>query len=189
MKKLIITLCVMSGMANASNVESGNIYKLDSTHSFVEFQYNHLGFSNPSGKIMATGTINYESSNLTTSKVDINIDLTSLNTGVEKLDDHLKSTEFFNIAKYKSAYFISSKITPIDAKHFTMVGNLSLHGITKPITLQVTQNAQGINPISKLYSIGYSATGSIKRSDFGLGDYVPAISDDVTLNIEVEAHK
>lgn len=189
MKKLLITLLAVSGIAHAATTESANTYTLDKTHSFVEFRYNHMGFSNPSGKFVANGTVYYESNNLAKSKADINIDLSSLTTGVAGLDRHLQSADFFDTSKYPTAKFVSTKITPIDKNHFSMLGNLTVHGVTKPVTLQVLQNGQGISPVSQRYTLGYSATGVIKRSDFGIAAYVPAVSDDIMLTIEIEARQ
>lgn len=187
MKNLLLALLAVSGIAYAADTSS--MYKIDPTHSFVEFRYNHMGFSNPSGKWLANGMINFDSKDISKSSVNITINVESVTTGVVALDNHLQSEDFFNVAKYPTATFVSTKITPKDATHFTLVGNLTLHGITKPVTLAVTQNKHGMNEMVEKDALGYSATGTIKRSDFGVGAYAPAVSDDVTLDIELEARQ
>lgn len=189
MKKLLIALAAFSSLSYAA--ETNSVYNLDSTHSFVEFSYNHFGYSNPSGKWLANGTINLDSKEVANSKVDITIQVESVVTGVPALDHHLSGADFFNVEKYPTATFVSSKITDVKhkGKSFKLVGNLTLHGVTKPVTLDVTANEHKVSPISQRDTIGYSATGLIKRSDFGLGMYVPAVSDDVKLNIQLEARQ
>jgi polyisoprenoid-binding protein YceI len=187
MKKLLIALVAISSGAYA--LDTAPVYTLDKTHSFVEFHYNHFGYSNPSGKWLANGTINLNSDKLADSKADITIQIESLVTGIPALDHHLLSADFFDVTKYTTAHFISSKITAIDKTHFNLDGNLTIHGVTKPITLAVTENAHKINPMNDFDTVGYSATGSLKRSDFGLGAYVPNVSDEITLNIEIEARQ
>lgn len=187
MKKLLLALVSATSIAYAADTTSA--YKLDPTHSFVEFRYNHMGFSNPSGKWLANGTINFDSNKLANSNVDITIQVESIVTGVPGLDRHLKSADFFDVAKYPTAKFVSSKIVAVDDKHFNMTGNLTIHGVTKPVTFLVTQNEHKVNPMNERDTLGYSATATIKRSDFGVGAYVPAVSDEVALNIELEARQ
>lgn len=187
MKKLLLALVSATSIVYATDTTS--TYKLDPTHSFVEFHYNHMGFSNPSGKWLANGTINFDSTKLANSSVDITIQVESIVTGVPGLDRHLKSADFFDVAKYPTAKFVSSKIVAVDDKHFNMTGNLTIHGVTKPVTFLVTQNEHKVNPMNERDTLGYSATATIKRSDFGVGAYVPAVSDEVTLNIELEARQ
>lgn len=187
MKKLLILLATFSSLTYAA--ETTSVYTLDNTHSFVEFNYNHFGYSNPSGKWLANGTINLDDKDVAKSKVDITIQVESIVTGVPALDHHLLSADFFDAEKYPTATFVSSKITDVKhkGKSFKLVGDLTLHGVTKPVTLDVVANEHKPNPMSQRDTIGYSATGLIKRSDFGLGMFVPAVSDDVKLNIQLEA--
>ncbi|MDD3266772.1 MAG: YceI family protein [Burkholderiales bacterium] len=185
MKKLLLALVAVSGLAYAETTT----YTLDPTHSSVEYHYNHIGFSNPSGKWLANGSLQLDDKKLANSSANITIQIESIVTGIPILDEHLKGADFFDIAQYPTATFVSSKVTKIKGKTFDLVGNLTLHGVTKPVTLHVTENAHKVNPISKLDTVGYSATATIKRSDFGLAAYVPAVSDEVRLNIELEAAK
>ncbi|MBX9597294.1 MAG: YceI family protein [Burkholderiales bacterium] len=185
MKKYLIALglsAALSGFANA-----GEIYNLEPTHSYVEFHYNHMGYSNPSGKWYANGSINFESKDIAKSSANITITVGDIVTGIPKLDEHLKSGMFFDVKKYPTAKFIGDKVTNIKGKQFDLGGQLTVHGVTKPVTLHVTQNTLAPNPMNDIQSAGFSATATIKRSDFGIANYVPAVSDEINLNIEIEA--
>ena len=94
---------------------------------------------------------------------------------------------FFDVKKYPTATFIGNKITNIKGKQFDLGGELTVHGVTKPVTLHVIQNALMANPMSDIPTAGFSATATIKRSDFGIASYIPAVSDEIRLNVEVEA--
>ena len=121
--------------------------------------------------------------------VDITIDTASLHTGWTKRDEHLKSEEFFNVAKFPTMSFKSSKLK-FDGDKLTGVdGELTLLGVTKPVSLAVTDFKCGAHPINKKAMCGANATATIKRSDFGLSAYIPAIPDDVKLEIQIEATK
>ncbi|MFI4938530.1 MAG: YceI family protein [Candidatus Berkiellales bacterium] len=164
-------------------------YTLDPNHSYVQWHINHLGFSNPSGKWMAEGTLDFDQNNIPNSKVTVTIPVANIITGIDELDKHLKGKLFFEVAKFPTATFVSDKIDSTGKNTFTMQGTLSVKGISKPVTLAVTLNKIGKNPISNKESVGFSATTKLKRSDFGITTLVPDISDEVDLNIEVEAFK
>ena len=183
MKKYLIALGLSTALSGFANAET---YNLESTHSYVEFHYNHQGFSNPSGKWMATGTINFESKDITKSSANITITVGDIVTGVPKLDEHLKSGMFFDVKKYPIATFVSNKVSNVQGKQFDLTGQLTVHGVTKPVTLHVTQNKLAPN-LNDTQTAGFSATASLKRSDFGISNYVPAVSDEINLNIEIEA--
>ena len=111
-----------------------------------------------------------------------------INTNVPALDDHLKKADFFDVEKYPQATFKSTKVEAgADAQHLKVTGDLSLHGVTKPVVLDVTINKVGPHPMSKKPSAGFDATTTIKRSEWGIGAYVPNISDDIRLRITVES--
>ncbi len=186
MKKLLLTLGLIGGFTTLAFADT---YTLEPTHSYVEFHYNHVGFSNPSGKWYATGSLNFESQNIAKSSAKIDIQVANIVTGLPKLDKHLQSADFFDVAQYPTATFVSNKVTDIKGKQFNLVGVLTLHGVSKPITLAVTQNADQINPNNGIQTAGFSATANLKRSDFGIANYVPKVSDEIQLNIEIEATK
>jgi polyisoprenoid-binding protein YceI len=119
---------------------------------------------------------------LSAAKLDISLQVDSITTTVAQLTDELKGDKWFDTAKYPTASFSSTKVVPT-VKGATVTGNLTLHGMTKPVVLEVRFIGAGVNPIDKAYTVGFEATATIKRSDFGVTTYVPAIGDEVQLNI------
>jgi polyisoprenoid-binding protein YceI len=117
------------------------------------------------------------------------IDTASISTGMGKRDDHLKSEEFFNVAKYPTMTFNSDRLRFDADKLIGADGELTLLGVTRPVSLTLTHFYCGTNPIAKKPACGANATATIKRTDFGLGAYVPSISDEVKISLEVEALK
>ena len=164
-------------------------YTLDPSHTNIIWFANHFGFSSPSGKFTAVkGTVSLDEDNTEASKVNVIITLGSVITGVEKLDEHLKTDAFFDIAKFPTASFVSDNVNMTGKDTAVVHGNLILHGITKPVILDVTLNKIGENPITHKKTVGFSATTTIKRSDFGMNYGVPGIGDDVKIMIEAEAN-
>jgi polyisoprenoid-binding protein YceI len=164
-------------------------YILDNTHSYVLFHINHFGFSNPSGKWMVDGTVALDKDKPQNSKVDVTIQLATLTTGVPLLDTHLKSKEFFDTDQYPTATFVSDKVTMEGKDKAKVHGILTLHGVSKPVTLAVTLNKIGTNPITEKETAGFSATAKLKRSDFDITNFLPSVGDDVVLDIQAEAGK
>lgn len=164
-------------------------YKLDPSHSFVLWHINHLGFSTQVGKWPAEGTITIDTDKLQNSKVDVTIQIKQIITGLAELDKHLMAESFFDAEKFPTATFVSDKVTLTSKKTAKVRGMLTLHGVTKPITLNVTLNKMGANPVTNKASVGFSATAELKRSDFGMTTLVPTLGDTVTLNIDAEGVK
>jgi polyisoprenoid-binding protein YceI len=168
---------------------AADTYKLDAGHTSVTFQYTHFGFSHPTGKFMnAVGSVTLDDATPANSSVEVSFAIDGLNTGVAALDTHLKSADFFDAAKFPTATFKSTKVAQTSATTADVTGDLTLHGVTKPVTLKVTLNKKDAHPMMKgKIDAGFTATGSINRSDFGMGNYVPAVSDQIDLYIEAEA--
>lgn len=164
-------------------------YTLDPTHTQVVFTWNHFGFSNPSAQFgTVEGTVNFDEADPTKSSVEVKIPLASINTNVPKLDEHLKGAAFFDVDQYPDAVFKSTKVEKgAAADKLKVVGDLSLHGVTKPVTLDVTVNKVGEHPMRKVPAAGFNATTTISRSEFGISKYAPAVSDEIQLHITVEA--
>ncbi|MAI62046.1 MAG: polyisoprenoid-binding protein [Micavibrio sp. TMED27] len=168
---------------------AADTYTLDPMHTAVTWHLNHFGFSNPSGKFMnADGVVVLDQENPAASKVNITIPVAAIDSGVPKLDEHLKSKDFFDVEAFPTASFVSTKVEVTGENTAIVHGNLTLHGVTKPVDLDVKLNKLGENMMNK-ETAGFSATAMIKRSDFGIVMYLPALSDDVRLDIEVEANK
>ncbi len=164
-------------------------YKLDAGHTSVTFQYTHFGFSHPTGKFMnAAGSVTLDDATPANSSVEVSFAIDGINTGVAALDTHLKSPDFFDAAKFPTATFKSTKVAQTSATTADVTGDLTIHGVTKPVTLKVTLNKKDAHPMMKgKIDAGFTATGTINRSDFGIGNYVPAVSDQIDLYIEAEA--
>jgi len=164
-------------------------YTLDPDYTQGVFRWNHLGFSSPAAQFaQGTGTLEFDQADPVKSSVMVTIPLATLNTGVPALDDHFRSTDFFDTAKFPTATFKSTKVEKgAAADQLKVTGDLSLHGMTKPVTLDVTIVKVGINPRSELATVGFDAMTTLKRSDFGLGKYVPQVSDEIQMHIISQA--
>ena len=172
--------------AAAIAVASGT-YTLDPTHTDVLVQWNHMGFSNPSAHFgNAEGTLVYDAADVGKSSVQVTMPLTAMSSFVDKLDEHLASGDFFDAAKFPNATFKSTSVAAAGTNKLTVTGDLTIKDITKPVTLDVTLNGAGEHPMLKKQAIGFSATATIKRSDFGVGAYAPNVSDEVQLRITTE---
>ncbi|MEO7324882.1 MAG: YceI family protein [Dokdonella sp.] len=164
-------------------------YVLEARHSGGVMRWNHLGFSNPTAKFsQIDGMLEWNAADPTKSSVKATIPMSGVSTGVPDLDDDFRSTDFFDFAKFPSATFTSTRIAKAaGANHYTVTGDLALHGVTKAVTLDAMINKVGENPRNHLPSVGFEATTTIKRSDFGLGRYVPQVSDDIRIELTMEA--
>jgi polyisoprenoid-binding protein YceI len=163
-------------------------YTFDPTHTQVEFTYNHLGFSNITGRFdTVEGSFIYDPENPSASSARATIQVDSLDAGVDKLDEHLKSADFFDAATFPTAEFKSTRVEATGEGKLRMSGELTIHGVTRPVDFEVTLNKVGEHPMRKVPAAGFDAHTTIKRSDFGVGGYAPAVSDEVRIEITVEA--
>lgn len=187
MRKTLLTaaLLAFAGAAFAAPVK----YTIDPTHTDVLATWNHLGFSNPSAHFgNVEGTLVYDADNVAASSVEVTLPLSGLNAFSQKFNEHLASADFFEVAKFPAATFKSTKVEAAGENKLKVTGDLTIKGITKPVVLDVTLNKTGQHPMMKVPAVGFDATATLKRSDFGLGYAVPAVSDEVSLRITVEAH-
>jgi len=166
-----------------SEVQGGN-FAVDTYHSQVGFTLSHMGFSNFSGRLSSvTGTLSLADGDRSASKLSVSIPAKTFSTSLEKLDGELTSADWFDAAKFPTITFTSTKVTPTGPDSATITGDLTLHGVTKPITLTAHFVGAGANPLTKKYTVGFDATGTVKRSDFGVTKYVPLIGDEVELSL------
>jgi polyisoprenoid-binding protein YceI len=162
-------------------------YKLDPTHTMVLFSWNHFGFSNPTADLhISEGTVVFDAKNPAKSSVNVTMPLADLDTHVSALDEHLKKPDFLDADKYPTITFKSTKVQALGGKKFKVIGDLTVHGVTKPVVLDATLNRQGEQPMLKVPAIGFDATATIKRSDFGVGAYVPNVGDELNIRITTE---
>ncbi|HAU1638202.1 TPA: YceI family protein [Legionella pneumophila] len=161
---------------------------LDNQHTYVLWKVKHLGFSTQAGKWYANGQLVLDKDNPQQSKVNVTIKIDDIVTGIPELDKHLKGKLFFDTKQFPTATFVSDKVE-VTGKHKAKVyGMLTLHGVTKPIILDVVFNKAGINLLNDRETVGFSATTSLKRSDYGIKALIPEVGNDVEIEIEAEAY-
>lgn len=174
----------------AKGVETGAIageYKTDSEHRYITFSYVHQGYSVPFLRWRTwDATLDWNPENPEASSVDVVIDASSIDSGVDRFDGHLRGERFFDVENHPTITFTSTSLTQIDETTGTMTGDLTVKDITKPVTLDVTFNKGEFEERNKRYKLGFSARGTVKRSDFGVDTFASAASDDVDLLIETE---
>jgi polyisoprenoid-binding protein YceI len=187
MKRTFVAALIAT--AFAAPAFAADSYTADPSHTYPSFEINHLGFSTTRGSFeKSSGKITLDTA-AKSGSIDITIDTASLHTGFAKRDDHLKSEEFFNVAKFPTMTFKSSKLKFNGDTVVGADGELTLLGVTKPVSLAVDAFKCGANPITKKPLCGANATATIKRSEFGLSAYVPAVADEVRIEVQIEAYK
>lgn len=181
---LVAALFAFAGSAFAAPVT----YKIDPGHTNVLASWDHFGFSNPSINFgQAEGTLLYDAENVSNSSVQVTLPLTGLSALADQFYDHLTSDKWLDAAKYPSATFKSTQVEAAGEGKLKVTGDLTVKGVSKPVVLDVTLNKAGEHPMKKIPAIGFDATATLKRSDFGVGAYAPMVSDEVTLRITTEA--
>ena len=188
LRKIAATFALAAALA-APAVAAPETYVLDSAHSYPRFSYNHFGYSTQVSRFnKTTGKIIYDKEAKTAS-VDIVIDTTSVDSGFPVFNEHLRSEDFFDTAKYPTATFKSTKVIFEGDKPSAIEGNLTIKGITKPVTLTVTSFHAMPHPMKKKDAIGANAFTTVKRSDFNAGKYAPNVGDEIRIDLGVEAIK
>ncbi len=186
MKKITIALTALL-MSAASFAQT--TWKSDKMHSKLTFSITHLGVSDVAGlfnNFDVTATTN--KADFSDAVFEVTAEASSINTEVEMRDKHLKSADFFDVEKYPNLTFKSTSIKKASANHYKLMGNLTIHGMTKPVTMNLWYRGTVENPMSKKPDAGFQLTGSIKRSDFGIGPKYPApmLSDEVMIKADGE---
>jgi polyisoprenoid-binding protein YceI len=170
------------GKDDISRVKAG-IYKVDPNHTQVAWSVDHMGFSTLFGLFgQPSGTLTIDPKEPAKTTLEVTFPMKGLTVTSEKFAAHLASAELLDAAKFPEATFTSRTVVPAGEKA-TIEGDLTLHGVTKPVILAASFHGAGVNPMSKADTIGFSATTTIKRSDFGLGLFAPVVSDKVELTI------
>lgn len=194
LKNTLGILTVMTGLSAyaiatpSQALAAPQTYQIDASHTAVTWHIDHFGFSRPSGKFMnIEGTVSLDNEAPQNSKVDITIPISKINTGVEKLDEHLLSADFFDAEQFPTSKFVSTHVELTGENEALVTGDFTLRGITKPVTLDVKLNKLAEN-MFKQQTAGFTATTTLKRSDFGMTTYLPGLGDDIQINIESEAN-
>jgi polyisoprenoid-binding protein YceI len=183
--RFLIPALILSGFAAPAFADT-ETFQLDPGHTYVLWRISHFGFSYPAGKWMANGTLVLDEKKPQDSKVNVTIKIGEIDTGNPKLNEHLLSKAFFDVAQFPTATFVSDKVNLTGKDTAKVTGVLTLHGVSKPVTLNVKLNKIGTNPITEKKAIGFSATTELKRSDFGMETLLPALGNEIKLNIEAE---
>lgn len=159
-------------------------YRIEPSHTQITFTLSHFGFTEFSGFFSgASGSLRIDPANIAAAKLDVSLPVSSVQTTSGKLDGELRGDQWFDAEKFPVATFTSTKVVRGNVGKATIAGNLTLHGVTRPVILEARFVGAGVNPIDKTETIGFSATGTIKRSEFGVKQYVPLIGDEVHLSI------
>lgn len=184
-----ITAALALAAAAGAAMAAPETYAIESTHTFPAFSYSHMGLSTQISKFTRTsGTVVLDAA-AKTGSVDVTIDMTSVETGVPVFNGHIQGDGFLDTAKFPTATFKSTKVVFDGDKPASIDGNLTIKGVTKPVTLKVSNFVAKEHPMLKKAALGADATTVIKRSEFNAGKYVPAVGDDVTITISLEAIK
>ncbi len=187
MKKV---LSILASAMFAVSVFGQKTLENDPAHSRIQFEVTHLGINDITGNFnSAKLTINTDDKNFVNSKFTFSADVSSIDTHVEARDNHLKSADFFNVEQYPSLNFASTSVKKTKVKNqYVLNGNLTLHGVTKPVTLNLVYKGSTINPMSQVKTYAYQVSGILKRSDFGVGPKFgeAVISDAVNIKGDFE---
>ena len=186
--KLSAAVVLAAGAATAA-LAAPETYNVDSGHSFPRFSYSHLGLSTQLSKFnKTTGTLVLDVA-AKTGSVDVVIDMKSVDTGSTAFNGHIQGEDFLDTARFPTASFKSTKVVFDGDKPSAIEGNLTIKGVTKPVTLKVTHLVSMAHPMLKKPAIGADASTVIKRSEFNAGKFAPNVGDDVTISLAVEAIK
>jgi polyisoprenoid-binding protein YceI len=188
--KLIALFIAAIASSFSATATAADAYTIDSRHTFPSFEINHLGFSMQRGRFNhTTGKVTLDPKAANGGSVDVTIDTASISTGLAELEEHLRSKDFLDAARYPQMKFVSTKLIFNKEQLSAVDGNLTLHGVTKPVHLTVDHFHCGLNPIALKNVCGVNAYTVIKRSEFGVDKYVPAVGDEVKIVLQVEATK
>ena len=184
---LLAGLMALSSPALAAKKSAADSYAFDKVHTQVMFSVSHLGFSFSTGSFTTfDGGFTFDEAKPENSTVNVTIDTDSITLHDDKWEEHMKSEDFFNVAAFPTMTFKSTLAEKTGDNTGRLTGDLTLLGVTKPVTLDVIFNKGAVHPYTKQYVAGFSATGTLKRSDFGMVYGLPGIGDEVNITLEVE---
>jgi polyisoprenoid-binding protein YceI len=186
MKKLVLASLFTSLLAAPALQAADYVIDTQGAHAFVQFKVSHLGYSWLHGRFNTfSGTFSYDDKNLAASKIQLDIDTKSVDSNHAERDKHLRSPDFLNVDKNGKASFVSSKVVPKDGANFDLVGNFTLNGVTKEITIAAMKTGEGKDPWGG-YRAGFEGKTSINLSDYGIKNILGPASETVHLDLVVE---
>ena len=187
MKTRLLLPLVLASALSLPALAAPKSYSIDNKHSFPRFSHVHLGLSTQVSRFdKISGEVIYDAEK-NTGKVDISIDMSSVSTGSDLFNEHLMAEDFFHTEKYPTARFKSTRTHWQGPTLEAIDGELTIKGVTRPVTLTVTRFVTKDHPMAKKPAIGADAYVVVKRSDFNMGKYAPAVSDEVRIDIAFEA--
>jgi polyisoprenoid-binding protein YceI len=185
MKRLAI-LIALAASATAAQAEP-ETFAIDNSHTYPHFTYSHFGFSNQTHKFdKTTGKVVIDRA-AQTGTAEVVIDAKSVNTGFALFNEHIQGPDYFDTANYPTITFKGQQMKFVANQPVSLSGDLTIKGVTKPVTLAITHFKCMPHPMLKVEACGANASTTVKRSDFNMGKYAPSISDEVTLNLAIEA--
>lgn len=185
------TLALMAmGTMMVSSTALADTWKIDGNHSAAQFSVRHMGISTVRGAFTKmSGTVEYDAGNVEKSMIDVTIDAASVDTRVEARDKDLKSDHYFDVEKYPTLTFKSTKIEPAGAGKLKATGDLTLHGVTKPVVLNVEGITEPMKDQRGTLHMGASASTTIDRTQFGMTTGTAMVGSEITITIDVELTK
>lgn len=187
MRRHSIALAVLFAVSLCSSAFAAEKYEFDKGHTNILFFINHLGFSDMVGEFTDyDGHFTFDQDKPQDSSIDVTLKPAGIRTSSKGLDEHLQKEEFFNSAKFPEMRFVSKSVAVTGKNTGTVTGDLTMLGVTKPVTLNVRFNKADYHPMTKDFIAGFSATATLKRSDFGMNAYVPMVGDEVRLEVHTE---
>lgn len=184
-----LTAIAVSSAITGPALAAPETYVVDPTHTYPRFSYDHFGLSTQLSKFTKTSGKVVLDRVAKTASVDIEIDMKSVDTGYATFNEHIQAEDFLDTNKFPKASFKSTKVVFEGDKPTSIEGNLTIKGITKPVTLKVNRYVNKPHPMRKVDVIGADASAVIKRSDFNAGKFAPAVGDEVTITVAIEALK
>ena len=181
-------LAVSALLAATPAIAQPNAYAFDKSHANLTFAYDHLGYSTTDGRFADwDGALVIDVDAPENSTISVTVQVGSMDTFWEKRDEHLLSADFFDAGNHPTATFVSNAVEKINDTTLKVSGDMTIKGITKPATFDVTVNAVGEHPMAQKPAVGFDATTVVKRSDFGMDKFVPYVGDEVTISFSAEA--
>lgn len=186
MKKLLVFL--VSGLLYTSAAFAQNTYTLDKAHARLSFSAFHMGISFVDGIFEDfDATLVSSEDDFSDAKIEMTAQVKSINTQVEMRDDDLRSASWFDAEKYPTIHFESTSFKKKKGNNYKLAGNITIHGVTKPIVFDVVLNGKAQSPFNQKYSYGFTITGTLKRADFGVGqEDIPTVANEIELRSNVE---
>lgn len=184
-----VTLAFVTLMPSTTTARAAEALEIDSSHSAVIFTWDHFGFSHPVARLEHLhGILMLVADDLSKSSIAVSLTVADLRSGDAEIDGLMKSASYLDVGRYPTITFDSTTVDRAIDGSLAVSGNLTIHGITKAVTLKARINKIGLNPLSHRLTAGFDADAIIKRSDFGISQFIPSVADKLAVHITLDAH-